>query len=65
MGYSPWGPKELDMTEHTHMYAIVVILLYLPNPEKKSYMFQHVERSVPIAIHGAPDISGHCILSHK
>ena len=18
VGYSPWGPKELDMTEHTH-----------------------------------------------
>ena len=56
MGYSPWGRKELDMTDHTCMYAIVVILLYLPNLEKKSYMFQHVERSVPRVAMGLHDI---------
>ena len=24
MGYSPWGHKELDVTEHTHVYSWVL-----------------------------------------
>jgi len=26
-GYSPWGPKELDMTEHIHTQRLDAILL--------------------------------------
>ena len=34
MGYSPWGPKESDMTEatehaHTYMYIYTFICIYL------------------------------------
>ena len=25
MGYSSWGQKELDMTEHTHMYIYICV----------------------------------------
>ena len=28
-GYSPWGPKESDMTEHTHTIFMVVWALLL------------------------------------
>ena len=48
--WGPWGRREWDTTEHARMYAIGVILLYLADLEEKSYMFQHVERSVPIAM---------------
>ena len=26
MGYSPWGHKELDMTEHTHAHRLSLSL---------------------------------------
>ena len=26
MGYSPWGHKELDMTEHTHTHRLSLSL---------------------------------------
>ena len=29
MGYSPWGCKELDATEHTSLEALVFSLLHL------------------------------------
>ena len=37
MGYSPWGHKELDMTEwltqtHTHTHLVTLLYLHLPLP---------------------------------
>ena len=29
MGYSPWGCKELDMTEHTYMYFLYYIYYFI------------------------------------
>ena len=31
VGYSPWGPKESDMTEltHTHIYMCVCVCIYI------------------------------------
>ena len=29
MGYSPWGRKELDVTEHTH----ITFLIYHPSSD--------------------------------
>ena len=37
MGYSPWGCKELDMTEHTHMY--------LSNKALRFYMLTHFKKN--------------------
>ena len=28
-GYSPWGHKDLDMTEHTHMQNIYLFVVFL------------------------------------
>ena len=48
VGYSPWGPKESDMTEHTHTHMHVqwvLVLLNIPEvtvPQNKSYLVQNV-----------------------
>ena len=28
VGYSPWGCKELDTTEHTHTIGLLIFLIY-------------------------------------
>ena len=28
VGYSPWGCKELDTTEHTHTICLLIFLIY-------------------------------------
>ena len=33
MGYSPWGHKESDTTEHTHMHAGEVYGSFIPIQE--------------------------------
>ena len=35
MGYSPWGPKELGMTEHLTLSSLPIFLTVL----RKSYSF--------------------------
>ena len=50
VGYSPWGPKESDMTEHIHAHTHtymqwVLVLLNIPEgtvPQNKSYLVQNV-----------------------
>ena len=52
MGYSPWGPKELGVTErvsarmhthrhthmYTHMYTVVETSMLLPHPQPHSFL---------------------------
>ena len=41
-GYSPWGHKELDMTEHTHMMHDMVIatVTYIFNPHRLKFLLK-------------------------
>ena len=48
MGYSPWGCKELDMTEHGH--DLLVFTEFIPPPQTFCYeefqIYRRGERNV-------------------